>query len=66
MGQVGQMEKVVVLELRSISQLAECRTMTSLTETGIIEEKQPLMGILPKVEGKDGVTLASSTCSPVL
>ena len=39
MGQVEQMEKVVVLELRSVGQMDESRTMASLTETGVIEEK---------------------------
>lgn len=39
LGQVEQAEKVVVLELRSIGQLDECRTMASLTETGVAEEK---------------------------
>ena len=39
MGQVEQTEKVVVLELRSIGQLDECRTTASLTETGVTQEK---------------------------
>ena len=54
----------MVLELRSIGQLDECRTMASLRETGVTQEKQPLMETLPKVEGKDEVTPASSTCYP--